>query len=201
MPIRDERRGLGRLAVYPSHETGMERDLMIRFSVLRPKPIKDRDMTSALVEGMDKFAKEILKDYERTVRTWNHQVKFISDMEIRKRSIVVHTGTQDDIWNWVDRGTRRHPIFPKRKKWLRFQPKYRRKTRVNVIGSWPGGPSGPFVFAGSVMHPGTKARNFTKVLLKRWKPKLTQMMKKQMKKAVRVSGHSLSRGGVRGYTF
>ncbi|MCI0349918.1 MAG: hypothetical protein L0Z53_10875, partial [Acidobacteriales bacterium] len=70
-------------------------------------------------------------------------------------------GTNNKIYRFVTRGTRAHVIKPKRKTFLRFRSVYRAKTTRRVIGSKQGGASGEPVFTRkSVLHPGTKAREF-----------------------------------------
>jgi hypothetical protein len=88
-------------------------------------------------------------------------------------------------------GTKEHIILPKNAKRLRFQNTYTAKTVPGVIGSRSGGPSGDTVFSNGVIHPGTEARNFTKIIEKTWQSKFKRIMEKAISNAAKRSGHAL----------
>lgn len=108
----------------------------------------------------------IQQDYEKTVSTWNHKPRFYTT----RRGNDWFIGTKDEIYGYVEMGTKPHTITVKRAKFLRFfAGGFQPKSRVNWIGSGPGRrASKNFVQKKSVQHPGTKARNFSKEIKKKW---------------------------------
>ncbi len=102
-----------------------------------------------------------LKEFKATTRTWKHQPDFTATGGSDGISQIV--GTDDRIYGYVDEGTRPHLIRP-RGRFLRFASGYRAKTSPNTIGSRSGGAFGSTVYARAVRHPGTKPRNFTRII-------------------------------------
>lgn len=103
-------------------------------------------------------------DFERTTATWENRPTF----EIVETPTGIVVGTDDQIYQYVDEGTRPHIIAPKAGKALRFMGGHRAKTAPRVIGSGSGGASGPVIIRRiAVQHPGTKARDFTEVISKK----------------------------------
>lgn len=112
-------------------------------------------------EGMREVAEEAKDDLERCVSNWNNKPTF-EIIPTRDGFII---GTEDQIFEYVDEGTRPHTIQIKNARVLRFRPGYRAKTRPGVIGSGSGGASGGFVYTNKpIQHPGTKARRFTQMV-------------------------------------
>jgi len=105
--------------------------------------------------------------------------------------------TDNEIYGYVNDGTRPHPIFPKKAKALAFQwggkGSYTPKTTPRVIGSRAGGPSGPTVYRPYVQHPGTKGRHFDEEIEKLMQPRFKRAMEKAMSDARKKSGHAIGR--------
>ncbi len=132
------------------------------------KPIKPKGkmfdlsrIERAIKTAMQKTAQEAVEDYEQCVATWKHKPSF--EITATKDGAVV--GTDDEIFEYVDEGTRPHTIQVKNGRVLRFRTGYQAKTRPGTIGSSSGGESGGVVYTPKpIQHPGTKARNFTKLV-------------------------------------
>jgi hypothetical protein len=108
----------------------------------------------------------VKKDFELTVKGWEHPVTFIAD-EQADGSIIV--GTDDPVWKMVDEGTPSHVIIAKNGKALAFNVGGRPKTTPGRITSGGGSKGGIVVIRPRVNHPGTKPRRFTELIMKRWK--------------------------------
>ena len=108
----------------------------------------------AVRETMQDLAKELKKDLEATTEGWTHKVKF----EIEQTSEGYKVGTDDAIWHFGDVGTRKHDIFPSRRKMLRFTT------------------GGAVVFSRHVEHPGTKANNWSKDLGKEYQDEMSHRL-------------------------
>lgn len=135
----------------------------------------------------------MLKDYEKTVRTWEHEVDFKGEVNDKPATISVSVSTDDPIYGYVDKGTKPHIIRPKKTNKsgrLFFQSKYKSKTTPRIINSHKGGSSGDTVVAKAVHHPGTEAREFTHTIQAKYQPKLKKEMDKAITRAAKKSGHS-----------
>jgi len=134
--------------------------------------------------------RELLRRFRRTVGTWRHRPRFEVIEEITPTGVSVLAGTDDKVYRYVDQGTRPHIIEPRGPGYpLRFKSGYAAKTQPGVLGSGQGGPSGPYVHAWRVQHPGTQARRFTELILKEMVPitkaLLVKLIHKQLIKHAR----------------
>lgn len=140
----------------------------------------------AIEKAVQKSAALVLRDLEATTRTWDHKPAFDVTITHTANDYVITAGTDDLIYKFVEGGTKAHPIEPVRSRYLRFQTGYRRKTRIGIIGSWPGGPTGPFTYRQRVFHPGTKPRKFISKIQKRRQVTIQQEVSQAIAKVNRT---------------
>ena len=119
-------------------------------------------------------------DFEKTSATWNHQPMFV----VKEQPTGYLIGTQDDVWNMLDHGTRAHLIVARRAKRLRFGVGGSPKTRPGFIGSVSGQAGQGAIFRPVVHHPGTTARAWSKLIGAKYKVQLQQYISKRIKEAV-----------------
>lgn len=118
---------------------------------------------------------------EQTTATWDHPVLFEFKVRSSGYNLVVEAGTDDPIWNILDKGTRKdYPIVPKGPWPLRFRANYTPKTRVGVLGSTHGGSYGPEVRAWGVIHPGIEARRFTETMIRVIEPDVVEEVERDI---------------------
>jgi len=148
------------------------------------KPIEVRANFGELLDRYSVFAKEVAErtkrgaekihawteqQYAKTMATWTKQaeVKVTTKVIDEPRSIRIQVETGAP-YPYVDWGTPAHDIVAKNAPMLVFRwggpGSYHAKTTPNVIGSQPGGAFGKMVAFKRVRHPGTKPRNFTKLI-------------------------------------
>lgn len=154
---------------------------MIKLVALKPNKSKldfTRFSTAARL-GLKDAADAALKDFQATTATWQHQPTFT--MKEQKDGILL--GTDDEIWQMLDHGTRAHLIVARRAKRLRFASGFKPKTRPGFIGSQSGGSSGGPVFAQSVQHPGTTARGWSKLIAKKYRALLSRYVQARIRAA------------------
>jgi hypothetical protein len=163
----------------------------IVFKAIKASRLKEKAMVRELLNGMAMSEKDILADFQSTVATWKKKPKFevVSDLNPSGPEILV--GTDDEIYGYVDRGTKPHIIRPVKAKSLVFRGNYTAKTTPRIIGSKAGGSSGPLVFSQEVRHPGTKAREFSETIQKKQQPRFKRRMEKAMSRARTESGHAI----------
>lgn len=165
--------------------------MRIRIEAIRPRksPLIDtKAFTRELSKAVDKTANDMRGDFEKTTRTWDTDVKFYvrpKGGQIGRRDMVITVYTNNQIYQYVDEGTKPHIIRPKKASTLRFLSNHKAKTRPGFIGSSQGGSSGESVFSKEVMHPGTRPRNFAAIIAKRHAPRFKKNVDAAMARAAR----------------
>ena len=150
--------------------------------ILPKRPIIDpRKMKQAIENTLTAQAKAIKVDFDVTTQTWNKRPTFT----IKKPSEYVREiGTNDDIYAMLDAGTKPHTIRPKNPRGiLLFNTPFRSKTIPNQIRSRQGMKGNTPVVARVVRHPGTAARNWTKVIQKKWQAQIGDIFQRAIDSA------------------
>ena len=135
--------------------------------VAKSLDMSTRELRVVLQSALGEIGKRITQDYEKTTRTWNHKPRFLTEVNTRSGQYEVMVGTDDEIYGYVDQGTRAHEIRAKNAKYLRFWSKSTPKTTPGHIGSGAGSKGGDLTFRQRVWHPGTKARRFSEQIQKK----------------------------------
>lgn len=148
---------------------------------IKPRKINTKTIQRRLQNALNKEAKIVKREYEKTVATWDDPPRFeaLTDISGNDVSILVGpTGTELQVkkFVWTDQGTKPHVIKAKNAPALIFQSGYSPKTLPNKIASYPAGHFGEFVRVQSVNHPGTEPRNFTRIIVQRRRKPFTQAM-------------------------
>jgi hypothetical protein len=170
---------------------------MMTFKLIKPQRLRDNKMRLTLLNAVRKAARDIQKDFEKTTETWEHKVKFESLVSLTGPGPVVLVGTDDEIYTYVDKGTRPHEIWAgaytgkSDKTSLAFRTGHTPKTQPRVIGSGPGGTSGDLVYPIMVNHPGTEAREFDVTIAAKWDGAFKRRMEDAMVDAGKESGHAI----------
>ena len=161
---------------------------------IRPAKFRKKAFRLEFLNAARKAGTVVKSDFEKTTATWDHKPKFVVVVSIAKVEGGVSTlvDTDDEIYFFVSKGTEEHVIEPKKPGGvLRFRSEYSPKTKPDVIGSFAGGPSGNFVFAKFVIHPGTKARRFDEVIAEKRRKWYKKQMEAAMKRGAMKSGHAI----------
>jgi hypothetical protein len=115
-------------------------------------------------------------DFGVTTQTWQHRPRFTIVRKTGERIV----STNDEVYGYVDHGTRAHVIRARGNKPLSFKTGYRAKTSPGRIASSSGSASGSNVFARAVNHPGTKARKFSETIARKWRKELPEIMQRSI---------------------
>jgi len=150
--------------------------VVIQIKGIKPKKLQIEAIRSELEKALVAEGEDVKKLYEQTTRTWRHKPDFEVLTDLGANDATVLVGTDDEIYQYVDKGTRAHRIIARRAPALRFQLGFTPKTTPGVIGSGRGKRFGAMVRPKSVMHPGTKPRNFSETIQAARKRKFTQRM-------------------------
>lgn len=146
-------------------------------SVIVPKGVglNAKSMARAIENTLTAAARSAKVDFGVTTRTWKDRPKF----EITKLPFERVVGTGSKIYVYVSRGTKRHKIKAKTRAGLLFKVGgFRAKTRPGWIGSNKGAPGKQWTSRQEVNHPGSKARDFEKVIGEKWQKELPVLMQK-----------------------
>lgn len=172
--------------------------MAIVVKAIHPKKFNTRLFRDEVDKALEKVRVGMLYDFFLTVATWKREVEFDSIVEWKNHVGSVLVGTDDEIYRYVNEGTRRHTIRPKKEGGKLVFPwggkgSYTPKTKPRRLMSGFGGQAGGIVAFPVVQHPGTKARKFDETIQKKWQPKFARMMEKALETARKKSGHALPR--------
>lgn len=152
--------------------------------VLPKKPFKLPDIEAVIQDVLKAEAQRALRQYQRTVASWSKKPTFQYEID----GFEVLVGTDNEIYGYVDLGTKPHPIVAKNAPSLKFQVGYKPKTQVNRIGSNSGGSFGNWASLIAVQHPGTDARNFTKRIQEQAQKIIQREAQRAINKALKQGG-------------
>ncbi len=139
-------------------------------------------LPGAVKTGMRQAADAVRQDYDLTTKGWEHPAEFAIE-EQGDGSITVTTN--DKVWKMVDEGTRPHIIVAKNGKALAFGAGGRPKTTPGRLTSGAGSKGGIVVIRPRVNHPGTEPRNFTALIMKRWRRGVQPFIRAAIEEALR----------------
>ncbi len=138
----------------------------------------------------NEIGREIVKDFQKTTETWEHQPDFRYEIRNRAGDQVVTVGPEDNPdaypFLWVDEGTRPHRIPASGYKRMSWQTDFTPKSIPRKIGSRQGGKSGDWAHAMVVpMHPGiAEPRHFSDTIAEVWQQKVADMYGKRFEVAI-----------------
>lgn len=162
---------------------------------IRPSKLKEKGLRLELLNAMRKAGTTIKKDFEKTTETWEKKPEFELVISLRKPGPAILVDTDNEIYRYVNDGTKPHPIFAgiftgkSKKRVLSFPSQFTPKTKVRQLRSFRGFKGGPNVQRPFVQHPGTEARRFDEVIRKKRTPWFKRRMERAMRRAARKSGH------------
>lgn len=128
----------------------------------------------------DLVQQEAIPQFEKTVATWSRRPQFETDKTARGYTVKVNPELP---YQFVNLGTRAHPIEARRAPLLRFTGPYHAKTKPNVISSYTGGRGRVWVAKKRVQHPGIEARNFSDIITRRVQARAKSKVIEALKKA------------------
>lgn len=165
--------------------------IIIRSHHLPKTRLSQDEAYKAILAELVQYEKDVLLDFQATTATWEHKVKFEHEHLVLPDIVSIKVWTNDEIYGYVDKGTKPHTISPKNKPRLAFMVGGTPKTQPGVDTAGPGSKGTKLVVlpvGRSVHHPGIKPRNFTKEIRKYHTKDFYSRIDKAMRKWVRESG-------------
>ncbi len=127
--------------------------------------IDGKKLERAIENALTGEAKAVKVDFDVTTQTWKHRPEFTIDKGEGRRTVA----TDDEVYGYIDDGTRPHIITAKSpNKPLTFGVGGSPKTAPRVIGSRAGTKGGTPVRAQVVHHPGSAPRDFSETIARKW---------------------------------
>ncbi len=140
-----------------------------------------RAMPNVLDDAVYQSALMAQQMFRDTTATWQHQPSFEINHEGTGRWSVK---TGDTIYHYVDAGTVPHIIRARNVAMLRFRVPSTPKTKPRVIGSFAGSVGNQWVSKKEVHHPGTKPREFRRIIAQRAQAPTLARLRAALKQAI-----------------
>lgn len=170
---------------------------MITFKAIKPATtFRSSIFRETLREAAVVIAPKMAADMKRPTKTWQEPVEFTTEVTVganaggraaKKTSagasgIAISVTTEDKRYLFVDEGTR--------VRYATMSPDFQAKTKVNSLIARRG--RGRMLFVNKRRpRPGIKARNFTKLVHKKWQPEFRAAMDRALFEAAIKSKYNV----------
>lgn len=149
--------------------------------VSRQLNAKGNQMRLLMDRALREVGQQVTRDVKGITHSWDHPVETYIEIDTRGGVYEMLAGTDDQIFNWLDRGVRGRFIKPVRRRALRFWSGFRPKTSPGGMRSGAGGSFGMPVFSKGHWWPGIKPRRWTPKIQKRADRKFRAVVKKAVR--------------------
>lgn len=179
---------------------------MYLVKVIKPAKFKDAEFQRVLRNAMRRAGTQVVKDFEKTTRTWKTKPKFSlrTHATSLRESASIEIVWDDPIYTYVndgtvDQGDKGGPGIliwagyytgKSDKKVLAFNVPSTPKTRPGSINSGPGATGDTKVVRPYVVHHGIKGRHFDRLIKKGRETWFKREMEAAMREAALASGHA-----------
>lgn len=139
---------------------------MITVSIVGVKNLQLPSLEKIVLEEAKKEAKKLKQEFGGTVSRWKRKPQFTITLQEGGHFEI---GTDNEIYKYVDEGTKPHVIRAKNAPYLSFyRTGFVSKTKANSLNTRAGRKANAdFTKVKQVNHPGTEPRNFTKLIRER----------------------------------
>ena len=153
---------------------------------IKPSKFEQKAFMREFTAEAKRSARDMTKDYRKTTVKWKRKPKWQTIIRMGPRAIEILVGTDNEIYAYIDLGTRKHWIFPRRRKVLRW-------IGTSYRGRGGRGRPRKSDYAYSMGHEvsGIKARHYSKKIQKVWNKKFKRRMEAALRRGVRASGHQI----------
>lgn len=169
------------------------------FKAIIPKKVNVSAMITTIVAEAQKQGKAMVKDFEKTTKTWEgEKPEFRADVIIDPQNapnmgqfpkevrLEVHPKEDGSRgakkWGFLDKGTKvRHAVMSN---------PFVAKTTPKLLSS-KRGRGKMIIVRKDINRPGIKARKWSETLQKKWKADYAQAMRKAMGLVAKASGHGM----------
>jgi hypothetical protein len=146
-----------------------------KFKTILPKLLPQKVFDTAFENASREMEKDVKGAFSDAVSKWKHQPVWRGYVRLGSNEIYISVGTTDEIFKFVDEGTKAHIIKPVTAKVLHW---------VDA--------GGDDHFAKLVHHPGTKAQEISKSIHDIWVGLMPDYFDKHLAQAIKESGHAIA---------
>lgn len=157
-------------------------------------------LLKTLRDEFERYAPHLVKDLQRTTAHWTGEKPVFKPL-IRvwmDREMVLEirlAGPEKGVnkWIWINEGTKPHVIRPRRARHLHFQTGYTAGSKPGSTFTMRASTGGDWRAALEVNHPGTQAREWSRLIEANHQRPFERWMGAAMAKAARASGHEIKK--------
>jgi len=150
---------------------------------ISPKKLNISGLRAEIEKQAKPYADGVKRDFESTFSTWSQDSKPKLNVKTNinlNGAVSIEVDVVGEIYTFVHEGTKPHEIKAKNAKRLRFTSNYNAKTVIGQIKSQSGGASGEILYRQRVFHPGFKGRNFSKLIMTKWRQPFFKAMQRAL---------------------
>ena len=143
------------------------------FRSISPSLVNPALFQDAFMKAAREMEKDVKGAFVDATSGWKKPPTWRGYVRLTASNIYISVGTDNEIFKFVDEGTKAHIIRPVRAKMLHWQE------------------NGQDFFAKEVHHPGTKAQNISKEIREIWLGLMPDYFDKYLLEALQKSGHKI----------
>lgn len=125
----------------------------------------------------------VKRDFDSSVRTFDNKPNFVRIVSVDGSKITGVYKTDNEVYGFLNYGTKGHMVMPKNGRALRFRANYKSKTRPGSIKASGGGASGSYVFSKGHYVKGIEARRFDEQIKEKREKDFVRLMKSALRDA------------------
>lgn len=141
-----------------------------------------RAYRQALDESYEKTEDQMQRFFDKTVKTWKKKPKAKVRRIQKGKFVFLELEIMSKVWHWLNAGTVRHYVAPKKAKALAFKSGYKAKTKAGRLSSKSGGARGKTRFSKGHWVSGIKARGWSTIIEKAATKTLSFALQQNLKK-------------------
>lgn len=146
-----------------------------QFRSFTPSHLDPNLFAKAFEDASREMEKDVKGAFIDATSGWKHQPVWRGYVRLTADNIYISVGTADQIFKFVDEGTKAHIIRPVKAKMLH----------------WVDASSGEDRFAMEVHHPGTQAQHISTDIREIWLGLMPDYFDKHLMEAIKNSGHAM----------
>lgn len=162
---------------------------MIKAQAILPARFDPDAFSREIIKEAEKLNVEFMRDFNKTVDTWNHKPVFKANVLVSQDLIVGHVRTAkifgekpaELIYYFISEGTK--------VRFAKMTPDFEPKTRVRVLDSFPGAGGLDSVDVRFPM-PGIQGRKFNEAIADKHRARMRHRMLVAITRGVKASGHA-----------
>lgn len=146
-----------------------------QFRSIAPSLLDPNIFAKAFENAAREMEKDVKGAFIDATSGWKKPPQWRGYVRLTPEDIYISVGTANEIFKFVDEGTKAHIIRPVKAKMLH----------------WVDAASGGDIFAREVHHPGTKAQHISADIREIWLGLMPDYFDKHLMEAIKNSGHAM----------